>query len=249
MGNLHHGHLSLVQRARERADTVITSIFVNPLQFAPHEDFATYPRTFEGDCDLLKQTGCDIVFAPSPREMFPEPQQCKVYPPTELAGMLEGLFRPGFFGGVATVVLKLFNIVQPGVAVFGKKDYQQLLIIKNMVREFALPIQIIAAETVRDPTGLALSSRNSYLNSDERVEAVQLQRTLREVSAQFIANKGRREDIERSALQTLEARGWQTDYVAIRRRQDLQIPQDRDELVILGAARLGATRLIDSIEI
>jgi pantoate--beta-alanine ligase len=249
MGNLHQGHLSLVQIAREHGDTVVASIFVNQLQFAPNEDFAKYPRTFERDCELLREVGCDIVFAPTPEEMYPEPQDCKVHPPAELAGVLEGQSRPGFFVGVATIVLKLFNIVQPRVAVFGKKDYQQLLVIKNMVRQFALPVQIVAAETVREPSGLALSSRNGYLRDDQRVEAVQLYRILCGAVAELKSGKSNREDIERAATESLRVRGWQPDYVAIRRRQDLRIPGNRDELVILGAARLGETRLIDNIEI
>jgi pantoate--beta-alanine ligase len=249
MGNLHQGHLSLVQIAREHGDSVVASIFVNQLQFAPNEDFAKYPRTFQRDCELLSEVGCDIVFAPTPEEMYPEPQDCKVHPPAELAGVLEGQSRPGFFVGVATIVLKLFNIVQPRVAVFGKKDYQQLLVIKNMVRQFALPVQIVAAETVREPSGLALSSRNGYLRDDQRVEAVQLYRILCGAVAELRSARSNREDIERAATKSLEARGWQPDYVAIRRRLDLRVPGKHDELVILGAARLGETRLIDNIEI
>src|ERR1700680_4678933 len=152
MGNLHAGHLSLVRIARERGDLVIASIFVNRLQFAPHEDFATYPRTFERDCELLAAAGCDIVFAPADDEVYPEPQGYKVHPPPELADILEGQARPGFFTGVCTVVLKLFNMVKPAAAVFGKKDYQQLLVIRSMVRQLALPIEIVSADTVRDPS-------------------------------------------------------------------------------------------------
>jgi pantoate--beta-alanine ligase len=247
MGNLHKGHLSLVHIARERSAMVVASIFVNQLQFAPNEDFATYPRTFEYDCELLSEAGCDIVFAPSAEEMYPVPQVCMVSPPAELAGILEGQSRPGFFVGVATVVLKLLNIVRPKVAVFGKKDYQQLLVVKNMVRQFSLPVEIVAAETVREPNGLALSSRNGYLSDDERLEAVQLYRTLYDAVAELKTGKTRREEIEHAAFESLRARGWQPDYIAIRRRQDLQVPSKLDELVILGAARLGATRLIDNI--
>src|SRR5580700_391591 len=168
MGNLHAGHLSLVRIARGRGDLVAASIFVNRLQFAPHEDFATYPRTFERDCELLADSGCDIVFAPSDAEVYPEAQGYTVQPPPELAGILEGAVRPGFFTGVCTVVLKLFNMVQPALAVFGKKDYQQLLVIRSMVRQLALPIEMASAETVRDSTGLALSSRNGYLSAAQR---------------------------------------------------------------------------------
>ena len=250
MGNLHRGHLSLVKTAHELTDTVVASIFVNPLQFAPSEDFASYPRTFERDCELLTQSGCcDIVFAPTPEEMYPEPQQCKVHPPSELAGMLEGLFRPGFFIGVATVVLKLLNIVAPSFAVFGKKDYQQLLLVKDLVRQFALPIEIVAAETVRERNGLALSSRNGYLKDDERLEAVQLYRTLRDAAARLKAGKESRDDIENAAFEFLQSRGWRPDYIAICRRQDLKLPQSNDALVIVAAARLGDTRLIDNLEI
>jgi pantoate--beta-alanine ligase len=248
MGNLHRGHLSLVAIARERGDIVVASIFVNQLQFAPHEDFAKYPRTLERDSALLNEAGCDIVFAPAPEEMYPEPQECKVYPPPELADILEGHSRPGFFVGVATVVLKLLNIVQPSVAVFGKKDYQQLLVVRNLVRQFALPVQIIAAETVREPSGIALSSRNGYLTDDQRLEAAYLYRALRAAVADSKSGKTPRDDIEAAAIESLRLRGWQPDYIAIRRRQDLRIPGKQDQLVILGAARLGDTRLIDNIE-
>jgi pantoate--beta-alanine ligase len=248
LGNLHDGHLSLVQTARRHAGHVVVSIFVNPLQFGPNEDFEKYPRTFERDCELLAQAGCDIVFAPSTEQMYPEPQEYKVQPPAELGDILEGRFRPGFFVGVSTVVLKLFNIVRPRVASFGKKDYQQLLVIQNMVRQLALPIEVVAGETVREAGGLALSSRNAYLGDGQRQEAAQLYRTLRDAAAQMIAGETSREDIERAAVEALQGRGWRPDYVAIRRRRDLKIPGDQDPWVILGAARLGATRLIDNIE-
>jgi len=228
MGNLHRGHLSLLNIAHELTDTVVASRFVNPLQFAPSEDFASYPRTFERDCELLTQCGCcDILFAPTPEEIYPEPQQCKVHPPSELAGMLEGLFRPGFFIGVATVVLKLLNIVAPSVAVFGKKDCQQLLVVKDLVRQFALPIEIVAAETVRERSGLALSSRNGYLKDDQRLEAAQLYRTLRDAAARLKSGKQSRDDIENAALEFLQSRGWQPDYIAIRRRHDLNLSANR----------------------
>jgi pantoate--beta-alanine ligase len=248
MGNLHDGHLSLVQAARRHAGLVVVSIFVNPLQFGPNEDFEKYPRTFERDCELLAQTGCDIVFAPSMEQMYPEPQEYKVQPPGELADILEGRFRPGFFVGVATVVLKLFNTVRPNVAVFGKKDYQQLLVVQNMVRQLALPIEVVAGETVREAGGLALSSRNAYLDDEQRREAAQLYRTLGDAAAQMKAGETGRENIERAAAEALQARGWRPDYVAIRRRRDLKVPESEDPWVILGAARLGATRLIDNIE-
>jgi pantoate--beta-alanine ligase len=249
MGNLHAGHLSLVRLARERGDLVVTSIFVNRLQFAPHEDFATYPRTLERDCELLAGSGCDIVFAPTDDEVYPEAQGYTVHPPPGLADILEGQVRPGFFTGVCTVVLKLFNLVEPAVAVFGKKDYQQLLVIRSMVRQLALPIEIVPAETVRDASGLALSSRNGYLNESQRAEAAQLHAALSTVAA--AAGSGRTDwrNIEREAQDLLAARGWQPDYVAIRRQSDLREPSTGEPLVALAAARLGGTRLIDNLEI
>jgi pantoate--beta-alanine ligase len=249
MGNLHEGHLSLVRIARQRKGVVVASIFVNPLQFAPHEDFAKYPRTLESDRELLAQGGCDILFAPSAQEMYPEPQEYKVQPAAALADVLEGSARPGFFTGVSTVVLKLFNIVQPSAAIFGKKDYQQLLVIKSMVRQFALPIEIIAGETVRLSSGLALSSRNGYLTPLERAEAVHLSTSLRSAAEQVRAGRRDWPSIEREASDSLRARGWLPDYVAIRRRSDLGDPVEAQPLVILGAALLGKTRLLDNLEI
>jgi pantoate--beta-alanine ligase len=249
MGNLHAGHLSLVRIARKLGNEVVTSIFVNRLQFAPHEDFATYPRTFERDCALLAESGCDIVFAPSDGEVYPEAQSYTVQPPPELAGILEGAVRPGFFSGVCTVVLKLFNMVQPAQAVFGKKDYQQLLVIRRMVRQLALPIEIVPAETVRDASGLALSSRNGYLNDTERTHAVQLHACLKYLVAAVKSGRSDWAAMEGEARQTLIAGGWQPDYVAIRRQSDLREPAAREPLVALAAARLGGTRLIDNLEI
>jgi pantoate--beta-alanine ligase len=275
MGNLHAGHLSLVEIARAareaslpggtirdrggpahepdpaggRAGPIVATIFVNRLQFAPHEDFATYPRTLERDCALLDEGGCDLVFAPDEKEMYPEAQDYKIHPPERLAGILEGLVRPGFFVGVCTVVSKLFNMVQPSAAVFGKKDYQQLRVIENMVRQLALPVAIIAGETVRDADGLALSSRNGYLAAHERAEAPRLNAALRSAAAAVEAGRGDWGTLEREAAASLNARGWQTDYVAIRARKDLGPPSSGDPLVVLGAARLGRTRLIDNLEI
>jgi pantoate--beta-alanine ligase len=249
MGNLHAGHSSLIRIARRREGVVVASIFVNPLQFAPHEDFAKYPRTLDSDCELLDESGCDIVFTPSPQEMYPEPQECTVRPPATLGDILEGSSRPGFFTGVGTVVLKLFNIVQPSAAVFGKKDYQQLLVIKNMVRQFALPIEIVPGETVRDASGLALSSRNGYLTELERAEAVHLSATLGSVAEQVRAGQRNWQGMEGAASDSLKSRGWSPDYVAIRRRSDLGEPKENEPLVVLGAARLGKTRLIDNLEI
>ncbi len=251
MGNLHEGHLSLVRIARERADTVVASIFVNPLQFAPQEDFASYPRTLARDCELLSAGGCDFVFAPSAAEVYPEPQTCRVEAPGPLAQVLEGRFRPDFFTGVCTVVLKLFNIVQPASAVFGKKDYQQLRVVEAMVRQLNLAIEIVPAETVRDSGGLALSSRNGYLDAAQRHEAAELHATLRGVAAAVAADPDGAdwEGLERAASEHLARRGWQPDYVAIRRRADLGEPVAAEPLVVLAAARLAGTRLIDNLEI
>ena len=253
MGNLHEGHLSLVQLARAHGgggDPVVASIFVNRLQFLPHEDFDTYPRTLERDCELLRGAGCDIVFAPSERELYPEPQGYKVHPPAGLADILEGAFRPGFFIGVSTVVLKLFNCVQPAFAAFGKKDYQQLMVIRRMVRQLALPVEILAGETSRAADGLALSSRNGYLSAEERAEAPRLAQVLRR-TAEALAKQGvaQAAALEAAAADDLRAHGWAPDYVAILRRDDLGAPQAGDALVVLAAARLGSTRLIDNLEV
>ena len=240
MGNLHEGHLALVRLARRSGHAVAVSIFVNRLQFAPGEDFERYPRTFERDCALLEPEGVEIVFAPDEGVLYPEPQAYVVRPPP-IADELEGRFRPGFFLGVATVVLKLFNSVQPAVAVFGKKDYQQLHIVRGMVRQLNLPIQIVAGETLREPDGLAMSSRNAYLSAEERAEAPHLHRALLEVTRGSLAGEG--------AMRALAGAGWKPDYVEVRRRSDLAPPGPGErELVALGAARLGATRLIDNLE-
>ena len=249
MGNLHEGHLSLVRLARARGELVIASIFVNPLQFAPHEDFAKYPRTFARDCELLEGAGCDMVFAPTQAEVYPQAQEYTVLPPPELAGILEGEVRPGFFTGVCTVVLKLFNMVQPAVAIFGKKDYQQLLIVRGMTRQMALPIEIVSAQTVRDADGLALSSRNGYLTGAQRAEAAQLQSVLRKLADAVRAGHSDFASLERGSVDALAARGWQPDYVSIRRQSDLRRPTADEPLVVLGAARLGGTRLIDNVEV
>ena len=249
MGNLHEGHLSLVKLAKEHGSPVVASIFVNRLQFAPHEDFETYPRSFERDCELLRGAGCDIVFAPDEVELYPQPQGYHVHPPAALADILEGQFRPGFFTGVCTVVLKLFNCVQPRYAVFGKKDYQQLMVIRGMVQQLALPIEVVAGETARAQDGLALSSRNGFLDAAQRTEAVALSRELKGIAD---ALRGASLDwpaLEATAMQSLAARGWQPDYVAIRRRADLAAPVSGDALVVLAAAKLGSTRLIDNLEL
>ena len=263
MGNLHEGHLDLVRTAKPLGDVTVSSIFVNRLQFAPHEDFDTYPRTLQADCARLEQAGCDLVFAPSEKELSPEPQGFKVHPPAELADILEGHFRPGFFIGVCTVVMKLFQCVfseakGPRYALFGKKDYQQQMVIRRMVQQFALPITIVGGETQRAPDGLALSSRNGYLNESERAEAVQLSLALRGLARDALAAAAslpnHQSTLEEKAMRALAGRGWQPDYLTVRRRQDLQPPTAADAttpgaLVVLGAARLGNTRLIDNFEI
>ena len=248
MGNLHEGHLALVKLAKPLGDVTVASIFVNRLQFLPHEDFDTYPRTWDSDCAKLEATGCDVLFAPGEKELYPEPQTFKVHPPAQLADMLEGHFRPGFFVGVSTVVMKLFACVQPRVAVFGKKDYQQLMIIRRMVRQFALPVEIVAGETQRAADGLALSSRNGYLSPAEREEAVQLSLALKRMAAAVQGGRREFDAIESEGMAALALRGWKPDYMTVRRRGDLQQPTGNEPLVALGAAKLGATRLIDNLE-
>ncbi len=262
MGNLHQGHLDLMHMARQQADArapqgsmTVASIFVNRLQFGPNEDFDTYPRTFENDCALLEANGCDVVFAPSEKDLYPEPQVFKVHPPAELADILEGAVRPGFFVGVSTVVHKLFNIVQPDLAVFGKKDYQQLMVIRRMVQQMALPIEIIGNETRRAEDGLALSSRNGYLSAEERAEAVQLSLALKGLAAAAREGNGTGKlDVaaaEAAAMDALRARGWAPDYITLRRQHDLSPVTGpcAEPLVVLGAAKLGKTRLIDNLEV
>jgi pantoate--beta-alanine ligase len=249
MGGLHDGHLSLVRLARGRGRPVVATIFVNRLQFAPHEDFDQYPRTLESDAKLLEHEKCDILFAPSEREMYPEPQTYTVAPPRELADILEGAVRPGFFTGVCTVVLKLLNIAQPEIAVFGKKDYQQWLVVQNMVRQLALPVEIIGADTVREGGGLALSSRNTYLSKQQRSEALRLHATLRQVVDAIQSGDTDWPTLEQRACAALAAHQWQPDYVSIRRQDTLGEPVPGARLVVLAAARIGDTRLIDNIEV
>ena len=252
MGNLHDGHLALVRQAAAHGLPVVVSIFVNRLQFAPHEDFDRYPRTLARDCELLQPAGCNIVFAPDEHELCPEAQTFTVRPDPAMADILEGHFRPGFFTGVSTVVMKLFNAVQPRVALFGKKDYQQLLVIRRMTQQFALPIIIEAAETSRADDGLALSSRNGYLSATERAKAIELSQALRTLAERFGDGVAPSEVLEAQALAALVAHGWQPDYLTVRRQIDLSAPSDDDQRggawVALGAARLGATRLIDNLE-
>lgn len=251
MGNLHDGHLALVRQAKTHGLPVVASIFVNRLQFAPHEDFDRYPRTLARDSELLQGAGCDFVFAPDEREMYPQPQTFKVHPDPALADILEGHFRPGFFVGVATVVMKLFTIVQPRVAVFGKKDYQQLMVIRRLIEQFALPITLEGGETRRSSEGLALSSRNGYLSAPELTEALALSQALRTLAEAYRQQPAALDQLEAQASQALAARGWKPDYLTVRRRSDLLPPTAADAqapLVVLGAARLGSTRLIDNLE-
>ena len=248
MGNLHEGHLDLMRLARDHGSCVVASIFVNPLQFGPNEDFDRYPRTLEADCAKL-QGLADVVFAPSVDEMYPAQQTVFIEPPP-IANELCGASRPGHFRGMATVVLKLLNIVQPQAALFGKKDYQQLHIIRRMVSELNLPIRIIGGETVRAADGLALSSRNQYLNEAERGEAAFLYRTLQGMRQAILQGERDFEQLQQRAVEALAARGWLPDYVAVRNQSDLQpAGQLQRELVILAAARLGKTRLLDNIEV
>ncbi len=262
MGNLHEGHLSLMRIARQHGDPVIASIFVNRLQFGPHEDFDKYPRTLEEDASKLEKEGVYVLFAPTESVLYPEPQEYRIDPPKQLGDILEGEFRPGFFKGVCTVVLKLFSCVQPKVAVFGKKDYQQLMIIRQMAQQFALPVDIVAGETIRAEDGLALSSRNGFLSAEERVEAPQLQITLQNLrheiyalhSSSLVASPSQLLTLEQKTIETLKHRGWAPDYIAIRKRSNLLAPNAEDlaskrDLVILTAAKLGKTRLIDNLEV
>jgi pantoate--beta-alanine ligase len=244
MGNLHEGHLSLMRLARQHGDPVVASIFVNRLQFGPNEDFDSYPRTMQADIDKLEKEGVYILFAPTERDLYPQPQEYRVDPPQQLGDILEGEFRPGFFKGVCTVVLKLLSCVQPKVAVFGKKDYQQLMIIRQMAKQFALPVEIIPGETIRAEDGLALSSRNGYLSVSERAEAPELQKALQAVRARVLdlsqRNTNSLIEIERNAVELLTGRGWQPSNESL---------QAGEPLVILTAAKLGKTRLIDNLEI
>lgn len=257
MGNLHDGHIALVKQAKPLGDVSVSSIFVNRLQFAPHEDFDSYPRTLDADAERLKEAGCNVLFAPLEKHLYPEPQTYKVHPATDLGDILEGHFRPGFFIGVSTVVLKLFSCVfagmPTGVAAFGKKDYQQVMVVRRMVQQFALPIEILAGETQRAEDGLALSSRNGYLNATQRAEAVELSKAIRALGeAARASGTPDLPALEAQAMQALARRGWKPDYLTVRRRADLLVPYGPladVPLVVLGAAKLGSTRLIDNLEI
>jgi len=247
MGNLHQGHLQLVRLARQHGDLAVASIFVNRLQFSPSEDFDRYPRTFDEDCAAFEREGVDIVFAPAEIEMYPVVQTYRVTPPP-LADELEGKVRPGFFNGVCTVVLKLFNLVRPDVAVFGKKDRQQLQIVRGMVEQFNLPIRIVAGETVRASDGLALSSRNRYLSASEREEAPRLHRVLRSIGNQIAQGSADHAALEAAGRSELERHGWKVDYIAVRGDFGDRESAALGSRVVLGAATLGTTRLIDNVD-
>lgn len=242
MGNLHAGHASLVALARQHADTIIASIYVNPLQFGADEDYSRYPRSFAHDLDLLRAAGADAVFAPDDALLGVSRQRVFVEP-SPLAEDLCGRFRPGHFRGVATIVLKLLNLVAPDVLVLGKKDFQQLVIVRQMLEDLCLPVELIAAATVRHDDGLALSSRNQYLSAAERTEAPRLHRCLIEVCASPEPQKS-----AASARTQLEGAAWKVDYIAVRNAHTLAEPVADEPLVVLGAAWLGSTRLIDNIE-
>ena len=249
MGNLHNGHIQLINIAKPRAACTVVSIFVNRLQFGPREDFDRYPRTLDADSARLKAAGVDVLFMPDEKEIYPE-RQTYLVEPSDLQYILEGAHRPGHFRGVATVVLKLFNLVMPHSAIFGKKDYQQYLVLRDMVTQFALPIEIIPAETVRAQDGLALSSRNAYLTAEQRKEAPRLYGVLKKVRDELGSGARDFQRLDQQAMAELARHGWQPDYVAVRRQADLRQPTERDrDLVIVAAARLGRTRLIDNVEV
>ena len=249
MGNLHAGHIALVEAARRHAKCVVASIFVNRLQFEPGGDFDRYPRTIATDGEMLERAGCDVVFAPEEREMYPKPQEIVVAPP-KAAAQLCGDFRPGHFQGVVTVVAKLFNIVRPDAAVFGKKDFQQLFVIRELVKQLNFGIEIVGVKTVREGDGLALSSRNSYLTGVERSKAVRLYQNLKRIKEMVEGGRRDFDALARAAVEDLTSAGWKVDYVALRNRSALAAPANGDrDLVVLGAAWLGTTRLIDNLEI
>lgn len=266
MGNLHAGHIALVKTAKQHANCVVVSIFVNPLQFSPTEDLANYPRTLKADFEKLKVAGCDIVFTPNVAEVYPDfdsknlnqsmtLNQTMTISPPPIANVLCGASRLKHFSGVATVVMKLFNMVQPDLAVFGKKDFQQLFIIKEMVRQFNLPIEIMSGETVREANGLAMSSRNGYLSDAQHVSAAQLNRALQSIVNDIKRGNTNFTQHEQQASNMLAKQGWEVDYISIRSSKTLQPASQSDkDLIVLGAAKIinktgGKTRLIDNIEL
>jgi pantoate--beta-alanine ligase len=251
MGNLHVGHMSLIEKGQSLSDRTICSIFVNPMQFGPNEDWDHYPRSLDSDLQQLEAIGCDLVYLPTASELYPEGldkiSQVQV---TDLSNNFEGAHRPGHFTGVATVVLKLFNIVRPDVSVFGKKDFQQYRVISKMVADFNLDVQIIGQETTREPSGLAASSRNQYLDAAQKQRAAMIYQTLQQAARQIEEGERDFQSLERSAIENLDGAGFRTDYFAICNPETLApaSKEDRD-LVILVTAALGATRLLDNIEI
>jgi pantoate--beta-alanine ligase len=249
MGNLHAGHMSLLEAAHERGDRVVASIFVNPLQFGPSEDYTGYPRTLEEDQKLLELGRCDLLFAPSVAEMYPGGgDQRTVVMVRGFSDILDGEFRPGHFDGVATVVTKLFGIVAPDVAVFGEKDYQQLLVVRHMTLDLALPVQIIGAPTVRAEDGLALSSRNRYLNENERARAPAIYQALRQTAQALSSGASDYDSLQRRGGKQIEQAGMKLDYFSIRNAHDLTAPTPASkQFVVLAAARLGRARLIDNM--
>ncbi|MGA7800727.1 MAG: pantoate--beta-alanine ligase [Gammaproteobacteria bacterium] len=252
MGNLHDGHLVLVARARALCERVVASVFVNPLQFGPGEDYAAYPRTPEDDRRALRQAGTDLLFLPGVDVMYPcGPAAATRIEVPALSAMLEGASRPGHFTGVATVVGKLFNMVQPDVAVFGEKDYQQLLVVRRLAADLCWPVDVVGVETVREPDGLALSSRNQYLTATERARAPLLYRVLQEVGSQLRGGSHDYDVLESKAVAALTQGGFVPEYVSVRRAADLGLPAGgaSERLVVLGAARLGRARLIDNISV
>lgn len=251
MGNLHEGHLSLVRTAKQHAECTVVSIFVNQLQFSPTEDYNKYPRTLEKDCALLKEINADVVFIPNEKILYPEPQEFLLMLPP-VAHILEGKYRPGFFRGVTTVVLKLFNIVQPHKAIFGKKDYQQLYIVDKMVKQLNLPIEIIACDTVRMHDGLAQSSRNCYLNENQRSESIRLYKSLYQIKKSIEEGNNNFKMLQDNAIKKMIQHNWKVDYISIRQRSTLEpavIHDNNNQLIVLGAAWLDDIRLIDNIEI
>ncbi|AHL74432.1 pantoate--beta-alanine ligase [Stutzerimonas stutzeri] len=249
MGNLHAGHIALVKKAGQRADFVVASIFVNPMQFGPNEDLASYPRTLTADQEKLFEAGCHLLFAPNVEEMYPHGQAMQTI--VRVPGVSEGLCggsRPGHFDGVSTVVSKLFNMVLPDLAVFGQKDFQQLAVIRTMVRDLNMPVQIIGEPIVRADDGLALSSRNGYLSADERATAPALYRTLKQLAEAIHSGDRDYPGLLAKGLQALKAAGLRPDYLEFRDASDLKpAAADTRELVILAAAFLGKTRLIDNL--
>lgn len=252
MGNLHEGHLSLVKAAKAKAQNVIVSIFVNPIQFGPNEDFGSYPRTLQEDCDKLAELGVDAVFAPNAQEMYPHGAQSVRVVPSDIQNALCGASREGHFNGVATVVTKLFNIVQPNIACFGEKDFQQLAIIQEMVNELNMPIEIVAVPICREGSGLALSSRNGYLSSEDKLKAVELSECLQNMSAKILVNPlshNELRQLETDAIRSLNEQGWRVDYISIRNQRSLsEAETNQEDWIILAAATIGKTRLLDNLK-